>query len=327
MAEDRTTIPLNRVFPGTPQDLIPALRELLEGLEGQNGAAFSKAAAFGILDLRDLVERDYRTEQRRSADRMRTAWRRHLVPYFESMPLSIYPEQIPSYIEARLLAKAARATVQYELALLRRGITLAYRQRLIPERVYVPSIRIGDNARKGFVTEEEFQALYRELPRPTDDMALYAFRTAWRISEIRDLTWDRVDLKALVVRLEAEHTKNGFGRIFPFGQDPEVAAIFERWRRRARARCAHVFHRHGKPVLEVKTAWDSACERAGLAGLRFHDLRRSAVRNMELAGIPRSVAMKISGHKTESIYKRYAVSSEADVAEAVARLAAVRKVP
>lgn len=62
------------------------------------------------------------------------------------------------------------------------------------------------------------------------------------------------------------------------------------------------------------------CERAGLAGLRFHDLRRSAVRNMERAGVPRSIAMKISGHKTEAIYRRYDIVSERDLREAAQKM-------
>lgn len=82
----------------------------------------------------------------------------------------------------------------------------------------------------------------------------------------------------------------------------------------------HVFHRDGEAIRDYNTAWRNACKRAALPGRIMHDFRRTAVRNMERAGVSRSVAMKLSGHKTEAIYKRYAIVSERDLADGVARL-------
>ncbi len=82
-----------------------------------------------------------------------------------------------------------------------------------------------------------------------------------------------------------------------------------------------VFHRKGQRIGWYKTAWKSACKRAGVAGAWVHDLRRTADRNLERAGVPRSVAMKLTGHKTEAIYRRYAIASEADLREGVEKLA------
>ena len=83
----------------------------------------------------------------------------------------------------------------------------------------------------------------------------------------------------------------------------------------------HVFHRNGAPIRTFRKAWESACRRAGLEGKLPYDFRRTAVRNLERAGVPRSVAMRLVGHKTESIYRRYAIVSARDLSDGVARLA------
>jgi integrase len=68
-----------------------------------------------------------------------------------------------------------------------------------------------------------------------------------------------------------------------------------------------------------RRAWLTACKGAGLSGRIPHDFRRTAVRNLERAGVPRSTAMKMVGHKTESIYRRYAIVDEAMLKEGAAK--------
>ena len=83
-----------------------------------------------------------------------------------------------------------------------------------------------------------------------------------------------------------------------------------------------VFHRDGIQMRNFPyAAWRGACERADLAGMIGHDFRRTAVRNLERAGVPRAVAMKLVGHKTESVYRRYSITTERDLVDGVKKLA------
>jgi integrase len=144
-----------------------------------------------------------------------------------------------------------------------------------------------------------------------------------RFGEIRSLAWANV--KGDVIELEAAHSKNGEGRAIPMvGAD--LAGILAR-RKQARnvkrdgttTIAALIFHHNGNPIVDIRKAWKTACKKAGVPNLLFHDLRRVAVTALDRAGVPREVAMRISGHKSQSMYSRYRIVPDKDVREALER--------
>jgi integrase len=175
----------------------------------------------------------------------------------------------------------------------------------------------------------------------------FCYVTGWRISEVLRLEWRNIDFAAGIVRLEPQTTKNDDGRTFPFAVLPELEAVLRSQRAATSALerdqgriIARVFHRHGVPIQGLRKAWATACLAAGLFQVISatrgdtvrarkvptmvpHDFRRTAVRNLERAGVSRSVAMKLTGHRTESVFRRYAIVNEADLAEGLTKLAAL----
>ena len=141
-----------------------------------------------------------------------------------------------------------------------------------------------------------------------------AYHTGGRLGELRAIRWGQVDWAAHQIRLEARQTKGKAARVLPiYGEMQEVLAEALRHRNEWFPQCSLVFHRLGRPIGDFRKAWATACASAGVA-ITFHDLRRTAVRNMDRAGIPRDVAMRIIGHRTASMYSRYNIISERDLA-------------
>jgi len=115
-------------------------------------------------------------------------------------------------------------------------------------------------------------------------------------------------------------TKNSEGRTLPIYGDVLPVLTKQIQTLKQFPKCKWLFHRNGKGIRSFRTSWRLACERAGVQGLLFHDLRRSAVRNMRRAGISEKIAMAISGHKTREVFDRYDIVDAADLEQAGAKL-------
>jgi integrase len=179
---------------------------------------------------------------------------------------------------------------------------------------------------QGFFERHELDAVLAHLPAYLHAPLRFAFVTGWRLkSEVLPLSVDCVDLQAGVVRLEPGTTKNNEGRSFYVTAElrkvvttqlESIEALKEKG-----TICPWVFHRpDGTRIKDFRKTWANACEAAGYPGKLFHDFRRSAVRTLERSGVPRSTAMAMVGHKTESIYRRYAIVDEQMHREAAAKL-------
>jgi integrase len=163
--------------------------------------------------------------------------------------------------------------------------------------------------------------------------------------EVLSLTWAEVERDAGVINLRK--TKTGRPRVIPYGVLPELVEIIER-RAAVAERLKHaavispsvfcfstagVGRPAGSPMFEraerksgerglcksLRKEWRAAAAAAGLPGLLFHDLRRSAARNLERAGVPRSIAMQLGGW-SDKIYSRYAIAGEREIGPALGQL-------
>jgi integrase len=138
-----------------------------------------------------------------------------------------------------------------------------------------------------------------------------------RSGEIQGLTWNKVDLKAGLIRLEGKDTKTGEGRNVPIS--PVLRDTLEGIRKELReGKVApidgRVFTWRGKPMTEGwKTAFKTACRKAGLMDLHFHDLRHTFVTRKVREGHDYKRIMAITGHKTFAVFQRYNNPSEEDI--------------
>lgn len=273
-----------------------------------------------VEDLYKSLLNEYEMNDRASLEGAKQRWEKRLKSVFGHLrACQLSTELLNTYILDRQKEKLSNGTINRDLAALKRAFNIAWRStpRRVQQVPIFPHLKEGP-PRKGFVEQTQ----YAELCKGASELWLrallaVAYSFGFRKGELLEMRVNQVDLLGKTIRLWRGTTKSGEPRLV--SMTPEVALLLKE--------CAHdkkpddyVFTRdNGKPILDFRERWDKLCSEAKVE-LLFHDLRRSAVRNMIRRGIPERVAMEISGHKTRSVFDRYNIVSQADLEDAARRI-------
>lgn len=285
------------------------LLKLREGKIAEGAIPNLRAEKTTYDDLLEDIKNDYKVNGLRSADRLGRSIK-HLTKFFTGMrACNITADLIKQYISRRLQEGYSNATVNRELAALKRMFNLGLETSKV---LHVPKIKTleENNRRTGFFEVDEFLALRAALPEYLKPVTTMAYYYGMRKEEILSLEWNQVDLREGEVRLNPEDTKNKEPRLIILNDEMySILVAQKRKRDLSYPGCPYVFFgEKGDRIKDFRDAWDSACKRVGLEGRVPHDFRRTAVRNMVRAGVPERVSMMISGHKTRSVFDRYNIS-------------------
>jgi len=288
-------------------------------------------ARVAFQDVLDEVTRHYATQEQRSANSLSGRIKNLLNLKFglsgEIKAVDVTTGQLQSYQDARKRSGAANATVNRELAAVSKGYSLMIEAGKLGSKPGMPRKLPEGDPRQGFVEVDKYREIRDNLsPAVLRDILDFGWFSGWRKGEIVGLLWSEVDLKARRIVLPGSRSKNGKPRVLPLAG--ELLHVInrrnaERWVNKDGVEVELVFHRDGRAITDFRKVWGRACKAAGVPGVLFHDLRRSVARRLIHAGVPETVAMKVTGHKTRSTFDRYSISTDADTLRAVEAIATV----
>ena len=238
-------------------------------------------------DLAKDFPTDYRNNNR---DTLQKAERsvRYLGESFGGVRVTnISTDKINLYIEGRIKKGLSHASINRELAALKRTFHLGKQAKKVNEIPYIPMLA-ENNVRKGFFEFHEHSAIKEALSSYLKPVVSLAYHSGWRKEEILSRTVDKLDMNEGTIRLDSGKTKNGEGRVY-YMNDEVKEDIGTALANRNPA-CPYLFQRDGEQIRDFRWAWESACIEAGLYKVLtdeegkqtkvptklFHDYRRSA---------------------------------------------------
>lgn len=292
------------------------------------GTYSPEAKRVRVSELIEAVLLDYRNNGKRSVDFVEMRWKSHLQPVFGHMLAAhVTSDDIEHYKQKRLTEGASNATINRELAILKRGFHLGMHS-TPPKVLRVPHFAMlaENNVRVGFVEPAQYDELVAATAkRGLGLRAIFecGFTYGWRKSELLNLRVRQVDLLNGTIMLDVGTTKNRKGRTVHMTESVHQLLSTCVLGKQADD---YVFTRaDGSRIKSLRYTWEKVTAEVGLPNLLFHDLRRTAVRGLVRSGVSEHVAMKISGHKTRSTFDRYDIVSDADLRDAARKLEVARK--
>lgn len=279
------------------------------------GAAIFQHVHIPFSELIDDLLQDYINNDRKTTAEIAGKMKLHLLPELGMLPAtSINPAVIERYKSKRKRERAKNATINRELSWIRKALNLALESGKLQFKPKIKMLKEGP-ARAGFLEEAELEKILQHLPDELKPTVLFGYVTGWRKSEILNLQWQHVHFDSGEIRIPPGKSKNDMPRMFPM--IPELRALMEAQSKSVKASvnplCPWVFHRNGRRIKNIKESWKIATKKAGLEGKLFHDLRRTAARNLTRMGVQIGPAMRLMGHKTRAIFDRYSIVSDSDL--------------
>ena len=208
------------------------------------------------------------------------------------------------------------ASVNREIEVMGRIYNLAMREELVAKNPCWKVTRLSEkNARDRVLSREEWERLLKALPQHATDVMTTAYYTGMRAGEIFGITWDRVNMKEGYFILTQKDTKTGESRHVYF--NGEVRNVLERLGKVRSISHNFVFTYRDKPLKSIKVGLASGLKKAKIKDFRLHDLRHTYTTNARKAGVHETVIMKLTGHKTRSMFTRYNSVDETDAKQAL----------
>ena len=231
----------------------------------------------------------------------------HLENKFGLLPLRRFNTMmIEQFQTEEIQNKKKPATVNRYVATLSHMFTKAVEWDMVEEetlkRIRKAKLLPENNRRLRYLSKDESQKLVKACEIHLKPIVTTALNTGMRRGEILSLKWDQVDLKNGFILLDV--TKNGERREVPINATVKDAlhGLIRR------LDIPYVFYdpRSGKPFLDVKRSFHSACKKAKINNFHFHDLRHTFASHLVMAGVDLTTVKELLGHKTLTMTLRYA---------------------